>query len=175
DRNRDLDFVRSIYERLVLQPAEFMIAFRDPESGLPLTTFDIGEERQGVFTFTCSAVCAALNSAAELANLFNEQERRALYLRVASEIRDAMVRHLWIEDESRFARGLVVTDGELKLDRTIDASAFATFYLGVFAAESAMVEGTIRAIRDRLWIPTEVGGVARYEDDGYQRAADAKT
>src|SRR5205814_5492576 len=45
----------------------------------------------------------------------------------------------------------------------------------VFAAEGAMVEGTIRAIRDRLWIPTEVGGVARYENDAYQRAADAKT
>ena len=75
-------------------------------------------------------------------------------------------------DEGRFARGLVVRDGDLQLDRTIDASAFATFYLGVFAAESAMVEGTMRAIRDKLWIQTEVGGVARYENDAYQRAAD---
>ncbi|MDQ6801285.1 MAG: glycoside hydrolase family 15 protein [Acidobacteriota bacterium] len=172
DRNRDLDFVRAVYKRLVVQPAEFMIAFRDPNTGLPLPSFDIWEERQGVFTFTCSAVCAALNAAAELASLFNEQERRERYSSVAAEIRDAMVRHLWIEDEGRFARGLVVRDGELQLDRTIDASAFATFYLGVFAAESAMVEGTMRAIRDKLWIQTEVGGVARYENDAYQRAAD---
>ena len=175
DRNRDVDFVRSVYKRLVLQPADFMIAFRDPESGLPLPSFDIWEERQGVFTFTCCAVCAALTSAAELANLFNEQDRRAHYLRVAAEIRDAMVRHLWIEDESRFARGLVVRDGKLQLDRTIDASAFATFYLGVFPAESAMVEGTMRAIRDKLWVQTEVGGVARYENDAYQRVADGET
>lgn len=175
DRNRDVDFVRSVYKRLVLQPADFMIAFRDPESGLPLPSFDIWEERQGVFTFTCCAVCAALTSAAELASLFNEQERRAHYLRVAAEIRDAMVRHLWIEDESRFARGLVVRDGKLQLDRTIDASAFATFYLGVFPAESAMVEGTMRAIRDKLWVQTEVGGVARYENDAYQRVADGET
>lgn len=170
-RNRDLDFVRAVYKRLVLQPAEFMIAFRDPSTGLPLPSFDIWEERQGVFTFTCAAVCAAMNAAAELANLFNEQERRARYLRVGAEIRDAMVRHLWIEDEGRFARGLVDQDGKLQLDRTIDASAFATFYLGTFAAESAMVEGTIRAVRERLWVQSEVGGVARYENDRYQRVA----
>ncbi|HEX9502273.1 MAG TPA: glycoside hydrolase family 15 protein [Thermoanaerobaculia bacterium] len=172
DRNRDLDFVRAVYKRLVLQTTDFMIAFRDPKTGLPLPSFDIWEERQGVFTFTCSAVCAAMNAAAELASLFNEQERRERCLSVAAEIRDAMVRHLWIEDEGRFARGLVARDGQLQLDRTIDASAFATFYLGVFPAESAMVEGTMRAIRDKLWIQTEAGGLARYENDAYQRAAD---
>src|SRR5260370_1920503 len=172
DRNRDLDCVRAVYKRLVLQTTEFMIAFRDPKTGLPLPSFDIWEERQGVFTFTCSAVCAAMNAAAELASLFNEQERRERCLSVAAEIRDAMVRHLWIEDEGRFARGLVARDVQIQLDRTIDASAFATFYLGVFPAESAMVEGTMRAIRDKLWIQTEAGGLARDENDAYQRAAD---
>src|SRR2546430_11649923 len=33
ERTRDLDFVRSVYRRLVIQPAEFMIAFRDPATG----------------------------------------------------------------------------------------------------------------------------------------------
>src|SRR5712691_823835 len=171
ERTRDLDFVRSVYRRLVIQPAEFMIAFRDPATGLPLPSFDMWEERQGVFTFTCSAVCAALNAAADLANLFNEQERRTHYLRVAVEIRDAMVRHLWLESETRFARGLVLRDEALELDRTVDASTFAPFYLGVFGAATAMVEGTMHAIRAKLWVQTEVGGVARYENDAYQRVA----
>jgi len=114
-----------------------------------------------------------MNAAADLANLFNEQERRARCLSIAAEIRDAMVRHLWIEDETRFARGLTVQDGSLQLDRTIDASAFATFYLGAFPAESAMVEGTMRAVRDKLWVQTEVGGLCRYENDSYQRVGDA--
>jgi GH15 family glucan-1,4-alpha-glucosidase len=171
DRTRDLDFIRSVYRRLVIQPAEFMIAFRDPATGLPLPSFDMWEERQGVFTFTCSAVCAALNAAADLANLFNEQERRSHYLRVAVEIRDAMVRHLWLEGETRFARGLVLRDEALELDRTVDSSTFAPFYLGVFGADTAMVEGTMHAIREKLWVQTEVGGVARYENDTYQRVA----
>jgi len=175
DRNRDLDFIRSVYKRLVTQPVDFMIAYRDPETRLPLPSFDMWEERYGVFTFTCSAVCAAMNAAADLANLFNDQERRAQCLKVAAEIRDAMVQHLWIEDESRFARGLTAREGKMQLDRTIDASLFATFYFDVFPAESAMVEGTMRAIRDKLWVQTEIGGVARYEDDSYQRVADAGT
>ena len=169
DRTRDLEFIRSVYRRLVTQPADFMAQFRDPVTKLPLPSFDMWEERQGVFTFTASAVCAALQAAADLANLFNEQERRSHYLGVVAEIRDAMVRHLWLEDESRFARGLTLIGDELQLDRTVDASTFATFFLGVFRADTAMVEGTMRAIRETLWVQTEIGGVARYAKDPYQR------
>jgi oligosaccharide amylase len=168
-RTRDLELVRSVYKRLVLQPAEFMIAFRDPNTGLPLPSFDIWEERLGVFTYTCSAVYAAIAAAAELANVFNDQERRLRYESVLAEIRDAMMRHLWLEDEGRFARGLVMEGDELVLDRTVDASTFATFYFGVFSPTSAMVEGTMNAIRERLWIQTEIGGVARYENDAYMQ------
>jgi len=173
ERTRDLEFVRAVYRRLIVQPAEFMLEFRDPLTHLPKPSFDIWEERQGVFTFTCAAVCAGLHAASELANLFNEQERRTRYARAAAEVRDAIVRHLWLEHEGRFARGLVLRDDDaLELDPSIDASAFGTFYLDVFPAESAMVEGTMRAIREKLWLPTETGGVARYEGDRYHRAAD---
>ena len=114
-----------------------------------------------------------MDAASELANLFNEQERRTRYARAAAEVRDAIVRHLWLEHEGRFARGLLLRDDDvLELDPAIDASAFGTFYLDVFPAESAMVEGTMRAIREKLWVPTESGGVARYEHDRYHRAID---
>src|SRR5262249_5108818 len=71
--------------------------------------------------------------------------------------------------------GMTIQDGTPQVDRTIDASAFATFYLGIFPAESAMVEATMRSIRDKLWVQTAVGGVPRYEDDAYQRVGDAAT
>src|SRR5258706_2917063 len=114
-----------------------------------------------------------MQAAAELANLFNEPERRARYQLVAAEIRDGMMRHLWLESEQRFARGLVMQDDTLVLDRTVDASVFATFYLGAFAADSTMVEQTMAAVRERLWVPTEAGGLARYENDTYQKPADS--
>jgi glucoamylase len=167
ERTRDLELLRSIYKRLVVQPAEFLLRYRDPETGLPLPSFDMWEERHGVFTFTCSAVYAGLTAAAELANLFNDQERRASYTRGAAEIRDAMRKHLWLESEGRFARGLTP-----ELDTTVDSSAFATFYLGVFPPTSALVEGTMRAIQEKLRVDTEVGGIARYEGDGYHRISE---
>lgn len=172
ERTRDLEFIRSVYKRLVVQPAEFMLAFRDPDTGLPLPSFDVWEERQGVFTYTCAAVYGAIAAAAQLANVFNDQERRTKYEAAMGEIRDAMVRHLWLEDEGRFARGLVVEGDQLVLDRTVDASTFATFYFDVFAATSSVVEGTMKSIREKLWVQTEIGGVARYENDSYQRAID---
>jgi glucoamylase len=170
ERTRDLELVRAIYRRLVVNPAEFLCSYRDPETKLPLPSFDMWEERQGVFTFTCSAVHAGLEAAAALAAIFNDRERGERYVAAAAEIREAMVRHLWLDDESRFARGLVLAEGgALDLDRSVDASAFATFYLGVFSPESALVEGTMRAIRERLTVQTEMGGIARYEDDEYHR------
>jgi glucoamylase len=172
DRTRDLDLLRELYRKLVVQPADFLLRYRDPATGLPLPSFDMWEERQGVFTFTCAAVCAGLQAAAELANLFNEQERRAAYEKGAQEIREAMRRHLWIESEGRFARGLALGDDGLTLDPTVDASAFALFYLGVFPATSAMVEGTMSAIRERLKVNTDVGGMARYENDDYSRISE---
>jgi GH15 family glucan-1,4-alpha-glucosidase len=169
-RTRDLDLLRAVYPRLVVAAANFLDSFRDPETGLPRPSFDLWEERQGVFTFTCAAVWAGLTAAAELAGLFNEQERRDAWSRAAEEVRSAMKKHLWLESEGRFARGLVLAEsGALELDPTVDSSAFATFYLGVFPAESALVEGTMRAIREKLSIRTETGGLARYESDAYHR------
>ena len=164
-RTRDLELLRALYKRLVASAADFLAAYRDPETGLPLPSYDLWEERRGTFTFTCSAVWAGLQAAAELANSVNDQERRATYTKAAAEVREAMRKHLWLEDENRFARGIV--DGTL--DRTADASAFAVFYLGVFPASSALVEGTMRATREKLWVQTDTGGVARYENDQYHR------
>jgi len=171
-RTRDLELLRAVYPKLVVAAADFLVRHRDSGSGLPLPSFDLWEERHGVFTFTCAAVAAGLNAAAELGNLVNDQERRARYAQAATEVRDAMRKALWMEEEGRFARGLVTRGDALELDATVDASSFGTFFLGVFPAESAVVEGTMRAIRERLWVRTETGGVARYENDAYHRISE---
>lgn len=175
DRTRDLELLRSVYRRLVVQPAEFLIRYRDEETKLPLPSFDMWEERQGVFTFTCAAVVAGLAAAAEIAGIFNDQERHTRYGAAANEIREAMTKHLWLEDERRFARGLAVHGEELDLDRTVDASTFAVSFLGVFPAASAFVTGTMDAIRESLWVETEVGGIARYEGDAYHRISEEES
>ena len=172
DRTRDLDFLRSIYDRLVIRIADFLIKFRDPDTSLPLPSFDLWEERQGVFTFTACAVVAGLTAAAELANLFNDQERRERYTSAANAMREAIVEHLWLADEKRFARGLLVDGDKLTIDRTVDASLFGTFFLGAFPPGSALVEGSMAAIRESLRVDTEVAGYARYGGDVYHRISE---
>lgn len=172
ERTRDLDFLRTIYERLVLRIADFLLSFRDPATSLPLPSFDLWEERQGVFTFTACAVVAGLTAAAELANLFNDQDRRDRYTEAASAMREAIVANLWLAEEKRFARGLIVKGDALEIDKTVDASLFGTFFLGVFPAGSALVEETMAAIRDSLKVDTEIGGFARYSGDAYHRISE---
>jgi glucoamylase len=161
ERTRDLELLRAVYPRLVARAADFLVRHRDPETGLPLPSYDLWEERFGTFTFTCAAVWAGLKAAAEMANLFNEQERRVSWSAAADEIRAAMRKHLWVESESRFGRAVG--------DPALDASVFGLFHFGVFPAESALVESTMNAVRDRLWVDTETGGIARYENDSYHR------
>ncbi|HKR63546.1 MAG TPA: glycoside hydrolase family 15 protein [Thermoanaerobaculia bacterium] len=169
ERTRDLELLRSVYPRLVVSAADFLVRYRDAETQLPLPSYDLWEERQGTFTFTCAAVYAGLHAAADLANLFNDQERRAVYADAATALRESMKKRLWNEEHGRFARGLVLHNDELQLDTTIDASAFATFYLGLFSASAATVEATMRAMRETLTVQTDVGGIARYENDAYHR------
>jgi len=54
-------------------------------------------------------------------------------------------------------------------DDNIDASMYAIFALGLLPVGDERVKATMDAIADRLWVKTEVGGVARYEDDYYHQ------
>jgi GH15 family glucan-1,4-alpha-glucosidase len=75
-------------------------------------------------------------------------------------------------DAKQFARGLISKEGGLELDPTIDISVFGLFYLGVFAPGSAAVESTMRAVREKLAVQTEVGGFARFPGDAYHRISE---
>jgi GH15 family glucan-1,4-alpha-glucosidase len=48
---------------------------------------------------------------------------------------------------------------------------FGLFYFGAFDAEDENVRKTIRAIENKLWVKTDVGGVARFERDDYMQTS----
>ncbi|OGQ86285.1 MAG: hypothetical protein A2512_04905 [Deltaproteobacteria bacterium RIFOXYD12_FULL_56_24] len=60
-------------------------------------------------------------------------------------------------------------DGSLLVDATCDSSLWGLFAFGLYAPEDPRVEATMAALRQKLWLNTEVGGMARYEGDGYHR------
>ena len=63
------------------------------------------------------------------------------------------------------------SQGELQVDATCDSSLWGLFAFGMYDAADPRVSATMEAVRERLWVKTPVGGMARYEDDPYQRVS----
>jgi glucoamylase len=168
-RHRDIEFIKSIYRPLIKLAADFMVSFRDA-NGLPLPSWDLWEERRGVHTFTCATVHAGLRAAARFTDLFGEQDLSAIYRRAAEQVKQAMVKHLYMSGADRFARMATPNDaGGYTLDPTIDASLYGIWYFRVLEPIDPLVVATMKAVEDRLWAKTQVGGLARYENDYYHQ------
>ena len=174
-RYRDIDAMKPLYGRLVRKAADFMVEYREPKTGLPAPSYDLWEERRGILTFTCAAVYGGLNAAAEFAHAFGDTDHAETYSRAAREIRAGMDQHLWRPELNRFARMINLDQhGSTLIDPVIDASLYGTFAFGAYAPDDPKVEATMKAVRDRLWCKTDVGGVARYEDDYYHAVSQDK-
>jgi GH15 family glucan-1,4-alpha-glucosidase len=57
----------------------------------------------------------------------------------------------------------------LAVDGTCDASLWGLFAFGMYGADDPRITATMEALREHLWVRAGVGGMARYEDDHYQR------
>ncbi len=169
---RDIEFVAPYYRPMIMKAAEFMANHVDPETGLPLPSHDLWEERWGVHTWTVAAVIAGLRSAARFAAGFGERRLHDRYGQVAETMRDALLAHLWDEEAGRFARTAARTDDGYDLDLTVDASLAGLVLFSVLDPHDQRVEGTLQAIRDHLAVHTPVGGLARYAGDGWHRVVD---
>lgn len=171
DEFRDIEFIKPLYRSLILNAAEFMIKFRDEETGLPLNSYDLWEERYGVHTFTVSAVIAGLRAAGDFARAFGEQECGDKYRDTADKMKDSLTAYFYHKEEGRFARMGKRTANGYDLDMTVDASLAGLVAFDVFGAEDAMVTSTMNAVKERLRIKTTVGGIARYTNDYYHRVS----
>lgn len=169
-RFKDLEWFKPHYRGLVTKGAEWMATFRSP-SGLPGPSWDLWEERYGVHSFTTAAVWAGLRAAAFLAHRFHDEDFAARWESAAADIKAAADRHLWRDDLGRFARTVYETDGTLTVDKNVDASLFGLWYFGMYDADDPRIVATMEAVRERLWVKTGVGGVARYENDYYHQVS----
>jgi GH15 family glucan-1,4-alpha-glucosidase len=167
----DIEFLSPLYRRLIVRAGEFMVAYRDPVTKLPLPSYDLWEERHGIHTFTVAAVIGGLEAAAGFARDFGEEALAQRYADAAREVRDAAVAHLFDAKLGCFARMAVPVDGHLKLDMTIDASLYGLFAFGAFDPDDPRVVSTMDHVRNRLTVRTHVGGVARYENDSYHQVS----
>lgn len=166
-KHGNIELSQSLFRTLIRRAARFLAAFIDPELGLPQPSYDLWEERYGIFTFTCSAVYGGLVAASNFCSLFGDDDRSSRFLQAAMNIRSAMLEHLWDEDLGRFVRGLYLEDGQWVKDTTLESSIYGIFEFGVLPADDPCVVRTMTAIKEGLSAKTSVGGIARYYHDYY--------
>lgn len=170
---RDVEVVEPWFNRLILEAGQFLHDFRHPGTGLPWPSWDLWEERRGIHAYTVAAVFAGLVAASRFARAFGAGERAAAFQRAADEVREAFDRYFLDPVGGRFWRRLVPDRYQPDVfdpDPTADASLLLIPQLGLVAPDDLRMQRTAAWIRERLWVPTTVGGMARYEGDGYQRA-----
>jgi oligosaccharide amylase len=168
-RFKDIEFVMPLYQSLVKKAADFMMEYRDMKTGLPLQSYDLWEERQGVFTYTASTVYGGLMAASYFADAFGETANAEEYRQGAAYLKQGMDRYLYLEKEKRFARSVRFSkEGSWEVDPAIDSSLYAIFYFGVYAPSDPRVQSTMDQIYKSLWNQNG-GGIARYENDSYYR------
>jgi GH15 family glucan-1,4-alpha-glucosidase len=174
-RTQDREVLLALYPTLIQPAADFLLRYRQEGTGLPLESYDLWEERRGIFTFTTATVIAGLRAAAwaaeELGSGAAERYRAA-----AGEMLTALMRDLWSEEQGRFRRGIYLRgDGEIVLDETLESSILGIFLLGVLPAAEPKLAQTVDQLAEGLWAKTEIGGIARYFNDYYFRVADDPT
>jgi GH15 family glucan-1,4-alpha-glucosidase len=168
EKFHDVEFVKPLYKPIIKQMADFLARYREPHTRLPAPSWDLWEERRGIAAFTIGSVWAGLYAAARFTDAFGETAQAEKYRRAAAEIREATSRFLFDETSGCFARSVNVSSkGEITTDPTLDASMAGLWLFGMFDAGDPKIVATMEAMIARLTIKTDIGGVARYENDYY--------
>lgn len=164
-------WVGDLWDRLVLPMANFLGEFRDPESGLPLPSYDPWEERWGMHAYTTATVVAGLRGAAEIAETLGKDEATR-FAEEAESFRTALLSAFVNPDSQVIARSLMpLPEGGVRRDQTPDASLLFLILLGVLGDEEPHAAALVERIERELWVPGHVGGLARYSDDYYFRVS----
>ena len=61
--------------------------------------------------------------------------------------------------------------GPWEVDGACDASLWGLFAFGLYHADDPRLVATMTALREKLWVNTPIGGLARYENDDYHRVS----
>ncbi len=169
--SKDLEFIESIYNSLIKKTADFLVLYRDEQTGLPKPSYDLWEERFGVTTFTAASVVGALAAAAKFAKLLGKKKSEVIYQEASESVRQAILSLLYDSDNHRFCKLLRLTGDELHYDLTIDAStAHGLSTFDILPPDDKRLIKEIADAKQALEVNSKIGGLARYQNDAYNRS-----
>ena len=187
---KDKDFLIRLWP-CVKKGIEFLINYRDEETGLPWLSFDLWEERMGEHANSSAAVCAGIRAGAEIAEIIGQSSDLIVCWREqADSLKDAIYQNFWKPDWSRFIRSIRVklngwgeehtnhkiwlktnersiTRDYSLIDGTLDISLLGmTVPFKVYDACDERMISTAKAVEQQLKVHA-TGGLMRYEYDNY--------
>lgn len=140
-------------------------------SKLPRPSYDLWEERRGVTTFTCVSVYAGLKAGAKLSEAFGRSDYAQTFNQYADEVKTATEKHLYDSDKEVF-RSRINCDpftNSYDIDNDVDSSLYSVWHFDMFDISDPKVKSTMKELEKRLTVDSEIGGIARRENDFYHR------
>jgi alpha,alpha-trehalase len=126
------------YRGLVIPAANYLTKAIDRETNLPISSFDLWEERKGVHTYSACTVYAGLKGAYELSRSLGDYDNAKGWKDAADRIKESILERLYDDKLKRFR---ILPPNDPKVIRTMEA------------------------IERELKRPS--GGIARYLHDSY--------
>lgn len=158
------------YLDMIVPMADFMTEYVSHETGLPKPSYDLWEQVYQTTTYTTATVYAALVAAAELAEAMDDKQRSVKWRSVADDIQMAAHKHLFNESRHVFYKGVIMKDGKLHKDETVDVSSiFGSFIFGLFTANSPEMVASIKTATELFGMSAGAPGLPRFENDEYRR------
>lgn len=191
----DLDSLNDAYLPFVKRAASFILDYTQADGMLVRPSYDLWEERRGVFAFTQAACAGGLLAAAEVASALGYEADSRGFERGVALLLSGLQQYLSNEDRG-FCRGIAGFSrarSDIEMDWTDDASLFMIplvipppggAALSFGPSNAALLE-TIRRRSKITWtrlkrslavvLPgTDTAGYARYRGDWYWRPDGAR-
>jgi GH15 family glucan-1,4-alpha-glucosidase len=163
--------LKDFYADMVIPMANFLANYIDEITGLPRPTYDLWEQIFMTTTFTSSVVHAALLAASDIAESANDPDNAVKWRTAAEDINIAAHKHLFNNERQHFYKGLIVKNGEIIKDGTVDlSSTFGAYLFGLFDSSSNELSSSIDTVKNLFGVKDGIIGLPRYENDDYRRS-----
>lgn len=168
---KDIEFIESLYKPMIERIARFLVSFRDEKTGLPLHSYDLWEEKNGVSTYTCAAVYGGLMAAAKFSEMLGKRNHMREYQDAAKEVKKATYSLLFNDKLQSFVRVGRFQGDQFVQEEIVDASSlFGLWYFGMLEQNDPLFLATEMQVKRLLKNPTPLGGYIRYQNDEYFRS-----
>lgn len=168
--HQDNELLEEYYESMIRPMADFLAEYIDDTTGLPKPSYDLWEEVYLTSTYTTAVTYGALQAAADLAEAMQDADCAVRWRSAADDIATSAKKHLYNRDRKAFRKGLVVREGTIHYNDTIDSSSvYGVFMYGLFPLGSEEVASAVQTLEAAYGVSENTPGVPRYQNDGYHR------